>query len=202
MTVRANLSWVAADLAVGGDLSYDPAKAAAQFANILASGVTHIVDMRSEANDAARWSGSGVEYKWLGTDDRAGHTVDPRLFDAGVRFARTARRSGGKVLAHCHMGVNRGPSMGFAILLDRGHGAVEAFEMIRAARPQAFIAYAEDALLAHGARHVAKGGHARTCRRELKLLRAHVAETMTPSKVGFIQRAMRQHRLDDLRPPA
>lgn len=197
MTIRANISWVAPDLAIGGDLAYAPAKAAIQAADIVDSGVTHILDMRSEANDAELWPRFGVAYRWLGTDDRAGHTVDAALFDAGVRVARTARREGGKVLAHCHMGINRGPSMGYAILLDRGLGTVEAFEAIREARPQAFIAYATDALTAHGARRIHRGDSARKWRRELKVLRAHIDETLTPSKVGFIQRAMRQHRIDD-----
>ena len=53
------------------------------------------------------------------------------------------------VLAHCHMGINRGPSMGFAVLLALGWDAVEALDAVHAARPIAFIAYAEDALRWH-----------------------------------------------------
>ena len=53
------------------------------------------------------------------------------------------------MLAHCHMGINRGPSMGFAILLALGWDAEEALDAIHAARPIAFIAYAEDALRWH-----------------------------------------------------
>jgi len=50
------------------------------------------------------------------------------------------------VLVHCHMGVNRGPSMAFAILLGLGHDPVEALRAIRSARPIAAILYAEDAI--------------------------------------------------------
>jgi len=53
------------------------------------------------------------------------------------------------VLAHCHMGINRGPSMGFAILLSLGWDAREALDALHAARPIAFVAYAEDALRWH-----------------------------------------------------
>ncbi|MGJ9404602.1 protein-tyrosine phosphatase family protein [Arthrobacter sp. KK5.5] len=202
MSIRANISWVAADLAVGGDLAHSPTRAALQAADIVDSGVTHILDMRSEADDSDVWPQFGIGYHWLGTDDRAGHTVDAALFDAGVRVARASRREGGKVLAHCHMGINRGPSMGYAILLDRGFGTVEAFEAIREARPQAFVAYAVDALAAHAARRIRRGEPARKWRRELKALEAHIEVTMTPSRVGFIQRAMRQHRIDDAHLPA
>jgi hypothetical protein len=70
-------------------------------------------------------------------------------FDEGVAFAREAIESDGVVLAHCHMGINRGPSMGFAILLALGWDAREALDAIHAARPIAFVAYAEDALRWH-----------------------------------------------------
>ena len=50
------------------------------------------------------------------------------------------------VLVHCHMGVNRGPSMAYAILLALGWDAVEALNAIRAARPIAGVIYAGNAL--------------------------------------------------------
>ena len=50
------------------------------------------------------------------------------------------------VLVHCHMGVNRGPSMAYAILLALGWDAVEALNAISAARPIAGVIYAGNAL--------------------------------------------------------
>src|SRR6476469_9722736 len=47
------------------------------------------------------------------------------------------------VLTHCHMGVNRGPSLGFAVLLGLGLEPVEALQAIQAARPIAYAYYAE-----------------------------------------------------------
>ncbi len=44
------------------------------------------------------------------------------------------------------MGINRGPSLGFAVLLSQGWDPVEAIAAIRAARPQANVWYAADAL--------------------------------------------------------
>ncbi len=47
------------------------------------------------------------------------------------------------------MGINRGPSLGFAVLLALGWDTVEALDTIRKARPSAAIGYAEDALRWH-----------------------------------------------------
>jgi hypothetical protein len=47
------------------------------------------------------------------------------------------------------MGINRGPSVGFAILLALGWDPVEAIAAIRRARPVANVWYAADALSWH-----------------------------------------------------
>jgi hypothetical protein len=47
------------------------------------------------------------------------------------------------------MGINRGPSLGFAVLLAQSWDPVEAMTAIRRARPQANIWYAVDALRWH-----------------------------------------------------
>ncbi|MCV9993567.1 hypothetical protein OIU93_04550 [Paeniglutamicibacter sp. ZC-3] len=100
------------------------------------------------------------------------------------------------------MGINRGPSMGFAILLDRGHSPIEAFDMIRAARPQAFIAYAQDALAAHVARQFRKGGHPVNLQKQARALQKHIDAVLTPSTVGRIRHVMRQNHRRDLGFPA
>jgi len=51
------------------------------------------------------------------------------------------------------MGINRGPSLGFAVLLHQGWDPVEAIAAIRAARPIANVWYASDSLAWHHARH-------------------------------------------------
>ena len=56
-------------------------------------------------------------------------------------------------MVHCHMGINRGPSMAYAMLLDAGYDVVEALDMIRKARPIAGIIYAIDAVRAVGRLH-------------------------------------------------
>ncbi|MBV1777811.1 dual specificity protein phosphatase family protein [Paeniglutamicibacter sp. ABSL32-1] len=196
--MRANLNWVTNDLAVGGDLDGNDSVMVAQVLEIIDLGITHVVDLRIEDDDTQIWEAAQISYLSVGTTDAAGHVVAPEVFDKGVRFARLAVRNGGKVLAHCHMGINRGPSMGFAILLDRGHSPIEAFDMIRAARPQAFIAYAQDALAAHVARQLRKGGRPADPRRQARALQKHIDEVLTPSTVGRIRHVMRQNHRRDL----
>ena len=148
---HANASFVTPYLAIGGDLEtgrHDTA--AGQIEELGGAGITHIIDVRVEWSDEewVRERQAGVEYLHLGIDDD-GQRVPDAWFDEGVGFAVKAIESGGVVLAHCHMGINRGPSMGFATLLTLGWDAGEALDAIHAARPIAFIAYAEDALRWH-----------------------------------------------------
>jgi protein-tyrosine phosphatase len=148
---HANASFLTPYLAIGGDL--DTAEhdlALGQLEELGYAGITHVIDVRIECSDEewVRERNADVEYLHLGIDD-AGQRVPGVWFDEGVAFAREAIESDGVVLAHCHMGINRGPSMGFAILLGVGWDAREALDAIHAARPIAFVAYAEDALRWH-----------------------------------------------------
>lgn len=145
----ANASFVTPRLAVGGDLDQvDDHLAQRQLGELLARGVTHVVDVRIEADDQA-WVErltDRVTYLWHGMDD-AGQRVPPRWFETAVAWVEAALEDPDAiVLTHCHMGINRGPSLGYAVLLSQGVDVVEAIETIRAARPFAAVAYAEDAL--------------------------------------------------------
>jgi protein-tyrosine phosphatase len=148
---HANASFLTPYLAIGGDLDITEHDVAlGQLEELGDAGITHVIDARIEASDEEwiRERNANVEYLHLGIDD-AGQRVPDAWFDEGVAFARQAIESGGVVLAHCHMGINRGPSMGFAILLALGWDAREALDAIYVARPIAFVAYAEDALRWH-----------------------------------------------------
>ena len=109
---------------------------------------THILDNRIEWSDEAFVEAHApkIDYFWNGQDD-AGQSMPDEWFFDGVDFALEALQDpNAQVLAHCHMGINRGPSMAFAILLATGMEPVEALEAIRTARPIAAISYAHDAL--------------------------------------------------------
>jgi protein-tyrosine phosphatase len=152
----ANLDFVTPQLAVGGDLSsIDDALAGQQFAEIVELGITHIVDVRLEWSDLDTFAERAPDIGYLhhGMDD-AGQAVPAEWFERAVSWieAAYAQDPDAVVLTHCHMGINRGPSLGFAVLLAQGWDPVEAIATIRAARPQANVWYAADALDWHHAR--------------------------------------------------
>lgn len=150
----ANAAFVTDHLLVGGDLdTRDERLAELQLAELVDLGVTHVVDVRLEWDDLAFVAQRAPEVGYLhhGMDD-AGQRVPGSWFERGVGWALDAIDDGGTVLAHCHMGINRGPSLGYAVLLAQGWDPIEALDAIRRARPIAVTAYAEDALRWHHAR--------------------------------------------------
>lgn len=156
----ANAAFVTKQLLVGGDLdTRDTELAASQLGELVEAGVTHVVDARIEWNDEEWVSERAPEIGYLhhGMDD-AGQRVPGEWFDIGVSWALEAIKGDGVVLTHCHMGINRGPSLGFAILLAQDWDLVEALDAIRVARPIAWIAYAEDALRWHHERRSSPPG--------------------------------------------
>ena len=146
----ANISYVTGRVWTGGDLPshLDDAAMLADLAGIQKAGITHILDNRIECSDEAFVEAHAptITYWWNGQDD-AGQAMPDQWFRDGVDFALEALADpDAQVLVHCHMGVNRGPSMAFAILLATGMEPVAALTAIRQARPIAAIAYSDDAL--------------------------------------------------------
>jgi protein-tyrosine phosphatase len=167
----ADAVFVTDHLLVGGDLdTRDEHLAERQLAELVDLGVTHLVDVRIEWDDLdyVAQRAPDVAYKHHGMDD-AGQQVPLEWFDEGVAWALEAIEGGGTVLAHCHMGINRGPSLGYAVLLAQGWDPVEALDAIRRVRPQAFVAYAEQALRWH---HVRAGSTDEELDRQLDRVRA------------------------------
>lgn len=146
----ANISYIANRVWTGGDLPshLDDEAMLAALAGIQKAGITHILDNRVECSDEAFVEAHAptITYWWNGQDD-AGQVMPDEWFWDGVDFAFEALEDpDAHILAHCHMGINRGPSMAFAILLATGMEPVAALTAIRVARPIAAIAYADDAL--------------------------------------------------------
>ena len=143
------LCWIHPQIALCGDLDTSrTGSGEAQLEEWLAAGITDIVDARGEWNDERFVTSCApqVNYHWVGTHDNGTRQADS-WFDAGVTAAHQALADPGrKAVVHCHMGVNRGPSLAYAVLLTLGVDAVQALETIRAARPIAGIIYAEDAV--------------------------------------------------------
>jgi dual specificity phosphatase 3 len=147
----ANANFVTPRLAVGGDLDMHSATLATQQAvDLVDGGITHILDVRHECSDESVWQHvPHVTYRWEGIHD-AGQRVPVAWFEAMVTWAlHVLEDPDATLLTHCHMGINRGPSAGYAVLLGLGWDPVDALDAIRSARPIAYIAYAEDALRWH-----------------------------------------------------
>jgi dual specificity phosphatase 3 len=165
----ANAAFVTPHLLVGGDLdTQDPGLAADQLRELVEAGVTHVLDARIEWSDE-EWvaeEAPAIAYLHHGMDD-LGQQVPDEWFDVGVDWALEALEQGGTVLTHCHMGINRGPSLGFAVLLAQGWDAVQALDAIRTARPIAWVAYADDALRWHHTRQSSPPGSLDRDRRRL-----------------------------------
>jgi hypothetical protein len=145
-----SISYIARRVWTGGDLPSDFGEEAmlAGLAEIQEAGITHILDNRIEWSDEEflKTHAPDLGFLWNGEND-LGQPMPDDWFDAGVAFALEALEDpGAQVLAHCHAGINRGPSMAYAILLATGMEPVAALVAIREARPIAAIAYAADAL--------------------------------------------------------
>lgn len=149
----ANLHFITPRLAVGGDLSARSMNELSLHVRDYGElGITHVVDCRLEWDDAQLFESSlpWVSYLPHGIDD-AGQDVPGSWFEAAISWIDSAGDDA-VVLTHCHMGINRGPSLGFAVLLHWGWDPIDAIDAIRAARPVANVWYAPDALLWHHAR--------------------------------------------------
>ena len=191
---EANITWLTDQVATGGDFSFNHEKAYRQLDELLEMDIDLVIDCRLEAEDTDIWSDVGVNYLHLPTDDRYGHHIPRDHFDRAVQEAMYVIEDGGKVFIHCHMGVNRGPSTAYAVLLAMGYGPTEAFDLIRAKRPQAGIVYAEDALDAHNWRTGVSPAQSEDL---AKALIRHINKVMTAKERRSIQRIIRDNHARD-----
>ena len=133
-----------------GDLPHSDTAAAEQLDEWVDEGITSIVDVRIEWNDASRVKRlhPHLHYIWNGVDDAGGDQAN-EWFDDVVEEVLSHLEAAGesaKVVFHCHMGINRGPSMAFAVLLALGWEPIAALDAIRTVRPIAAAIYADSAL--------------------------------------------------------
>jgi hypothetical protein len=144
-----SINWVTDRIALSGDLETEwPSRGNTQLQAWVDAGITDIIDVRGECNDRrfVALNAPHVRYHWFGTHDSGRAQPDDWFADGVTAAQQLLADPDRKVMIHCHMGVNRGPSMGFAVLLSQGHDPLEALQAIRTARPIAGIIYAEDAV--------------------------------------------------------
>lgn len=143
------ICWVSDQLAVSGDLSSRPERALSQLRAWEAQGITDVFDMRGEADDTdfIHTNSTTITSHWFGVDDNGGPRQDSWFDEFTTNAAEILDDPNRRVLVHCHMGVNRGPSALYAIMLRSGWHHVDALRHIRDARPIAGIIYAGDAVV-------------------------------------------------------
>lgn len=140
-------------LVLSGDLHPNRITAEAQIAEYRRMGITDIIDCREEWSDAELVAEIAPEitYWHIGTHDNGGDQPDA-WFAAGVEaYYRAMAKPNAKILVHCHMGINRGPSMGLRLMLEHDPhlSPAECVTAIREARPIARIHYGEAAARHH-----------------------------------------------------
>ena len=127
---KLNMSWVNNHLAVGGRIWPADIKALA------ASGVTHVVDTRSEyQDDQEALAKENIELLYLPTPDTYPLSVAQLM--QGAEWADTKIRKGGRVLIHCEHGVGRSVLLTCAVLVYEGMHARDALELVKKQRWQA-----------------------------------------------------------------
>lgn len=194
MPVSPNISWLTDDLAVGGSLPFYPDDAYRVAQSLVDLDVRTVIDMREETDDEALWKDfPEVEYIWLGTDDREGHTIPNHVWDGVSVGAAQALVRGGKVLVHCHMGINRGPSAAYRILLDRGWDFIQAYDLIREKRPVAGLYYAKGALQSFFERFNTPVAE----KAALDALQAHIDMVWTQDQIGAINHHIANRHKED-----
>jgi protein-tyrosine phosphatase len=101
---------------------------------VVAAGVTHIIDMQIEFDDTRLAEPYGVRVLWNPTDDDF-RPKPPELLQRGVDFALEALEDPqAKLLIHCAAGVHRAPMMTLAVLRAQGWSLEEAMERIEERR--------------------------------------------------------------------
>jgi 8-oxo-dGTP pyrophosphatase MutT (NUDIX family) len=143
---RPNITQLTEHLWTGGDRG--STSMATYVAQLEAAGITHVIDCRPRGRaDQAYVEAHAPQIDYLFNPQHDnGQKMPDWWFVDGVDFALHAMRDpAAKVLAHCQLGINRGPSMAFAILLATGMTPEEARSTIVGMRPIARIAYADDA---------------------------------------------------------
>ena len=144
---NANIDRVTERLWTGGDRGSQTMYG--YLAQLESVGITHVIDCRPEGTRDqayARTHVPGIDYLIAGQNDN-GQKMPDSWFDTGVDYALNALADpDAQVLAHCHMGINRGPSMALAILLAQGMTPQDALTAITSARPIAQVTYAQDAI--------------------------------------------------------
>jgi protein tyrosine phosphatase (PTP) superfamily phosphohydrolase (DUF442 family) len=127
---KLNMSWVTRELAVGGRVRTEDIPALAR------SGVTHVVDTRSEYSDDPRaLARENIELLHLPTPDTYPLTIEQ--LQEGAAWVQERIEHGGRVLIHCEHGVGRSVLLTCAVLVYGGMSSHNALDLVEEKRWQA-----------------------------------------------------------------
>ena len=127
---RLNMSWVTADLAVGGRVL------PRDISRLAKSGVSAVVDTRSEhKDDEAALAANGIQLLYLPTPDTYPLTVEQ--LQQGTEWINDQISHGHRVLVHCEHGVGRSVLLTAAALVEQGMSAHDAITLVQRRRWQA-----------------------------------------------------------------
>jgi protein-tyrosine phosphatase len=120
-----DITWVTDQVGVGGGIWNDQ-----KMIEVVAAGVTHIIDMQVEFDDTRLAEPYGVKVLWNPTEDDF-QPKSAELFQRGVDFALQAMQDPeAKVFIHCAAGVHRAPMMTLAVLRAQGWSLLGALQLI------------------------------------------------------------------------
>lgn len=120
-----DMTWITGRLAVGGGIWVD-----SKMAEVVAEGVTHIIDMQIEFDDTPLAERHNVQVLWNPVDDDF-QPKPPEVFERGVQFALEAFEDPtAKLFVHCAAGVHRAPMMALAVMRVLGWSLEDARKLI------------------------------------------------------------------------
>ena len=127
---KLNMSWVTDHLAVGGRIHPADIKALAR------TGITHVVDTRSEySDDAEALAKEHIKLLYLPTADTKPLTTEQMM--QGAKWVHERMEQGGRALIHCEHGVGRSALLTCAVLVYDGMPAQDALLLVQQKRWQA-----------------------------------------------------------------
>jgi protein tyrosine phosphatase (PTP) superfamily phosphohydrolase (DUF442 family) len=127
---KLNMSWVTDNLALGGRIHPADIRALAH------TGITHVVDTRSEhRDDAQALAKEHIELLYLPTADTKPFTIEQMM--QGAKWVQERIQQGGRVLIHCEHGVGRSALLTCAVLVYGGMHARDALLLVQQKRWQA-----------------------------------------------------------------
>jgi protein tyrosine phosphatase (PTP) superfamily phosphohydrolase (DUF442 family) len=127
---RLNMSWITAQLAVGGRILPE------DVARLADLGVTRVVDTRSEhKDDKALLAAHSIQLLYLPTQDT--YPLSLEELCTGTTWIAEQIADGQRVLVHCEHGVGRSVLLAAATLVAGGMHAEEAIRLVQSRRWQA-----------------------------------------------------------------